>query len=86
MKLKKEFIVHDTGSETMLVATGKAEFSGIVKGNKTAGEVLELLKSDTTEAEIVRKMREKYDAPEGAVERDVKKIVDELRKIGAIDD
>lgn len=85
MKLKKDFIVHDAGDETMLVATGSAKFSGLVKGNKTAGDVLELLKTDTTEAEIIRKMHEKYDAPEGAIERDVKKMITELRKIGAID-
>lgn len=85
MKLKKDFIVHEAGKETMLVATGSAKFSGIVKGNSTAGEVLELLKTETTEAEIVKKMHEKYDAPEGAIERDVKKIISELKKIGAID-
>ena len=43
----------------MLVATGSAKFSGLVKGNKTAGEVLELLVTDTTEAEVVKKMHEK---------------------------
>lgn len=86
MKLKKDFIVHQAGKETMLVATGSAKFSGLVKGNKTAGEVLELLGTETTEAEdIVKKMREKYDAPEGAIERDVNKIITELKKIGAID-
>ncbi len=87
MKLKKDFIVHQAGKETMLVATGSAKFSGLVKGNKTAGEVLELLGTETTEAEdIVKKMREKYDAPEGAIERDVNKIITELKKIGAIDE
>ena len=86
MKLKKDYIVHNAGDETMLVATGSAKFSGLVKGNKTAGEVLELLKTETTEAEIVKKMHAKDDAPEGAIERDVAKIITELKKIGAIDD
>ena len=85
MKLKKDFIVHEAGDEVMLVATGKAKFSGLVRGNRTMGEVLELLKNDTTEAEVVRKMRERFDAPEGAIERDVGRIVSELKKIGAID-
>lgn len=85
MKLRKDFIVHDTGKETMLVATGKAKFSGIVKGNKTLGNVLELLKKDTTEAQIVRTLREQYDAPEGKIESDVHKVIVELKKIGAID-
>ena len=85
MKLKKDFIVHQAGKETMLVATGSANFSGIVKGNNTVGEMLKLLENDITEAEMIKRMHEKYDAPEGAIERDVKKIITELRKIGAID-
>ena len=63
----------------------KAHFSGLVKGNKMLGEILFLMKEDTTESEIVRKMREKYEAPEGKIEADVHKVVAELRKIGAIE-
>ena len=85
MTLKKEFIVHETKNETMLVATGKAKFSGLVKGNKMLGEMLELLKNETTEAEMVSKLREEYDAPQGKIEADVHKVVTELRKIGAIE-
>ena len=85
MKLKKDFIVHEAGKETMLVATGKAHFSGLVKGNKMLGEILSLMKEDTTEAEIVRRVREKYEAPEGKIEADVHKVVTEFRKIGAIE-
>ena len=86
MKIKKEFIIHETGSETMLVATGKANFSGLVKGNKMLGEILSLMKEDTTEAEVVRRMRDKFEAPEGKIEEDVHKVVTELRGIGAIEE
>ena len=86
MKIKKEFIIHESGNDTMLVATGKANFSGLVKGNKMLGEILSLMKEDTTEAEVVRKMREKYEAPEGKIEEDVHKVVTELRGIGAIEE
>ncbi|MBQ6632777.1 MAG: PqqD family protein [Ruminococcus sp.] len=86
MKLKKDFIVHETKDETMVVATGKAKFSGLVRGNKMLGEILSLMKKDTTEAEVVRAMRAKFDAPEGKIEADVHKTVTELRRIGAIED
>ena len=69
----------------MLVATGKAKFSGLVRGNKTVGDILELLKKDTTADAVVDAMLEKYDAPREKVEQDVKKVVSELKKIGAID-
>ena len=86
MKLKKDFIVHETKDETMVVATGKAKFSGLVRGNKMLGEILSLMKKDTTETEVVRAMRAKFDAPEGKIEADVHKTVTELRRIGAIED
>ena len=70
----------------MLVASGKAKFSGLVKGNKTAGYILELLKTDTTKEQIIKKMHEKFEAPDGAIERDVEKLIGELKKIGAIDE
>lgn len=86
MKLKNAFITHDAGTESLLVPTGEAEFSGLVKGNRTLGIILELLKKDTTEEEIVTAMTERFDAPKEIIARDVRKAISELRKIGAIDE
>jgi len=86
MKLKKEFIAHDTGSESLLVPAGGAGFSGLVKGNKTLGVILDLLKEDTTETEIIAAMSARFDAPEAVIAGDVKKALTELRKIGAFDE
>ena len=83
MKLKKEFITHDTGDESLLVPIGGAAFSGLV--NKTLGAILELLKEDTTEEGIVAAMRARFDGPEEKIAADVRKVLDALRKIGAID-
>ena len=84
MKLNKEFLIHESHGETVLVPTGKAGFSGVVRGNKTFGAVVELLKKDTDEEKIVSAMKERFDAPEGAVEADVARILRELREIGAL--
>ncbi len=86
MKLKKEFITHDTGSESLLVPTGGAAFSGLVRGNKTLGAILALLKQDTTVEEIVAAMKQRFDAPEDIITRDVKMALSELRNIGALDE
>jgi hypothetical protein len=86
MKLNKDFLLHDTGTESLLVPVGGAGFSGVVRGNKTLGAVLELLKTDTAEEAIIAAMRDRFDAPEGAVEADVEKVLAELRKIGALDE
>ncbi len=84
MKLKNEFITHITGSESLLVPTGEADFAGLVKGNKTMGAILELLQKDTSEAEIVAAMKARFDAPEEVISRDVKKALSGLRRIGAL--
>ena len=86
MKLKNDFITHDTGTESMLVPTGKAAFSGLVRGNRTFGAIVELLKQDTSEAEVIAAMKARYDAPEEIIARDVRKILTELREIGAIEE
>ena len=86
MKLNKDFLIHSTGNESILVPTGAANFSGVVRGNETLGRILELLKTDTTEEEIVGKIRAEYDAPEGVIEADVRKALEELRTIGALDE
>ena len=86
MKLKNGFIPHDTGTESILVPLGGAGWSGVVKGNRTLGAILDLLKEDTTEAAIIDAMKQRFDAPEDAISCDVCKALSELRKIGALDE
>ena len=86
MKLKKDFIARNTATESLLVPTGTAGFSGMVKGNKTLGAILELLKTDTTEEAVVDAMKARFDAPKDVIAADVRKAVAELRKIGALDE
>ena len=86
MKLSSEFLYHESNGEVYLVPSGKAKFSGVVKGNKTFGAILGLLREETTEQRIIDTLRKEYsDAPEGMIERDVKRAVESLRKIGAIE-
>lgn len=84
MRLKDEFLTHTSGGEAYLVPSGNLEFRGLVKGNETLGEVIELLKIDTTEIKIVKALREKYKAPAGTIEFDVKKALEVLRSVGAL--
>ena len=86
MKLNNDFLVHTSGNETVVVPTGKAAFSGIVKGNLTLGAMLEILKNDVSEEELIKKMKEQYDASDGVIEKDIRKLLGSLRKIGALDE
>ena len=86
MKLNKDFIVHHTAGESLLVPVGSADFSGLVRGNKTFGAVLDLLKQETTEAGSVSALAARFDAPASVIAADVDKALKELRQIGALDE
>ena len=86
MKLKDGFIFHEVDHETILVSAERSSFSGIVRGNRSFGEVLKLLKNDTSRDQICRDMREHFDAPEGLIEEDVERVLSKLRSIGALDE
>lgn len=85
MNLNHEFITREIDDQQIMIsASGK--FSGLVRSNKTAAFIVDCLAGDTTEEEIVQKMLAKYNAPEDIIREDVKKILDTLRSIGALDE
>jgi hypothetical protein len=65
---------------------GAEAFSGIVRSNKTAAFIVDCLKEETTEEQIVNAMCAKYDAPREEIAADVKEILDTLRKINALEE
>lgn len=65
MKLKSNFITHETGEGMLMICAG-GSFNGMVRSNSTAADIINLLKSDMTRDAVVDAMLEKYDA-----ERDV---------------
>ena len=85
MKLSSGFISHSDGDSRLLVSTGATDFSGLVRSNPTAGFIMECLETETTEDEIVAKMLQKWDVSDEIARRDVRRIVAQLRGIGAID-
>ncbi len=85
MKLKDTYITHDSDGEQILLDTSSS-FAGLIRNNRTAAFIVECLKEDTTEEEIVEAMLEKYDAPKDVLARDVSEVIEKLRKVGAIDE
>jgi methyltransferase-like protein len=85
MKLKKEFITHTSGDEQLMISAG-GSFNGMVRSNKTAAFIIDMLKEETTKENIVSAMLERYDADEAVISADVDKVIDALRGIGAIDE
>ena len=85
MKLKENFITHESDGEQVMISTDNT-FCGIARSNHTAAFIIDCLKEETTEKEIVDKMLSKFDAPREVISADVEKIIGKLRSIGAINE
>jgi hypothetical protein len=86
MKLNSGFLTHNDGDNKLLVSTGATKFSGLVRSNQTAGFIIECLEQNTNEDEIVAKMQKKWEVSDEIARRVVRKVIDQLRNIGAIDE
>lgn len=88
MKLKEGFLLHQTGEETLVVASGPAAsvFNGLIRNNSTAGFIFEQLQHPTTEEAIVDAMEARYDAPREQIAADVHRLVERLRAEGFLDE
>ena len=86
MKLNSGFILHNDGEQKLLVSTGATNFSGLVRSNSSAGFIIQCLETETTEDEIVAKMQKKWEVSDEIARRDVRKITEQLRDIGAIEE
>lgn len=89
MKLKDDYIIYNASEEEAIaVATGdEAEnFNGLLRANKTAGAIMEFLKEDITEDELVKRMFDRFDATEEEIREGVKDVLETLRGVGAIEE
>ena len=85
MKLKEGFIIQDVDDTQFMVPVGANSFSGFLRSNETAAFIVDCLKKETTEQEIVEAMLQEYDAPAEVIARDVHSVVEKLQEIGALE-
>ena len=85
MKLKKDMLTHNMDGSQVMVSTDKEVFSGIITSNKTAADIVDLLREETTPDEIKKAMAEKYDAPYEVISKDVDRILDKLISVGVVE-
>lgn len=84
MKLRKGILTHSTNGEQIMIGVGEADFHGFARNNETAAFIVDCLKEETTPEAVVEKLAGEYDAPREKLERDVQKIIEKLRGIGAL--
>ena len=83
MRLKESFVPHDSGTEQVMVDTS-GKFLGLVRSNRTAAFIIDFLKEEHTEEEIVEALYEKYDAKKEVLAKDVRMVLDRLMEAGAL--
>lgn len=87
MKLNSSFVTHTVDGEQIMVAIGgDVSFHGMVRSNKTAAIIIDLLKNETSEKMIVAALRARFNASEDRIAQDVSAVLDQLRSIGALDE
>ena len=88
MKLRDGFITYNSGSEQIMVAAGAASdvFRGMVRSNETAAFIIDCLAQEITLEELTDKLTQRYDAPREIISRDLGRVLDTLRSIGALDE
>jgi len=86
MKLNVNFIHHQLDGQAVIVPTAGADFHGLIQGNKTLAVIVDCLKQDTTEEEIVDTLCTRFDGDREIIKADVAEAVKKLKEIGAIDD
>ena len=86
MRLKDEFVTQEIDDTQVMVAAGGNAFNGVIRSNKTAAFIIDMLRDDVTKDDIVDAMCSKYDAPREVIAADVERILEKLRSIGALDE
>ena len=87
MRLRDGFVTHMYRDQQLLVATGPAarEFHGLVRSNETAAFIVDQLKTETTQADIVSALMDAYEVDPETANTCVGEILAKLRSIGAIE-
>ena len=82
MKLKYSFENVDMGNEFVSVPVGNGanNVHGVIKLNQEGLEILEMLKEDITEQQIVERLAEKYGNDWATLTKWVKKVIETLRE------
>ncbi|MBE6109003.1 MAG: PqqD family protein [Erysipelotrichaceae bacterium] len=86
MKLKSEYVTYPVDDKEIMVGTGTSSFKGIVKMNASAAFIISCLKEETDEENILDQMMKKYDADQETMKKDIARVLETLRNIGALDE
>lgn len=87
MKLKNRILFLEIENETMGVPAGLDEggYTGMMKVNGTARDIIELLENEISMDELTAKMLEQYDIDEEKLRSDIQSVIDVLNSKGLLE-
>ncbi len=88
MKLKDGFLNRKLENDNYLIPDSQIvkNFRGVVRNNETAAFIIDCLREQTTEENIIDAMCEKYDASYEKISEGVRFVLDGLRSIDALEE
>ena len=88
MRLKKHYEIMSVEGQMFAVPveSDDGSFSGMIKLNKTAAAIFELLQNEVSEADIVDTMSTRFDVPKDVLTADVQMAVSLMRNKGLLDE
>lgn len=88
MKIKSDFEIVNIDDDYMLVPVGDQieSFKGTVILNEVTAYLLEKMRVDRTIEELIKLLTSEYDVDEITAQRDLAELLNEMRKIGILDE
>jgi len=87
MKLKYNFAIQEVTDFWAAVPVGKdaKKYKGVMSLNESAKDMMEFLREDITEEELVQKMLKEYVVPEEQLRKDVSDFIQKLKDADVLD-
>ena len=82
MKLKYNFAVREIMGEYVMVPLGEAalEFAGMISTSETGAWMVEALKEDVTQEELLQRLLAEFDVDEETARADLQEFLGQLKK------
>ena len=88
MQASKDYLLRTIAGETILIPSGKAaqKFNGLVTVNEVGSFLWDELQSPTDLDRLTARICEEYEVDEKTAREDAEAFLEELRRIGALED
>lgn len=86
MKIEKSFVLREIAGEYIIVPTGSTalDFNGLITVNEVGMFLWNLLQSEVTMEDLIRKTMEEYEVDRETVKGDIEEFLEKLKANGIL--